>query len=151
MTVAIGNPALSTCLSTWFPVVEAAGLPVPKTEIIRAGEGVEPDLFTVVGDGLAGDGRVKLLCDEIAAAADRVGWPCFLRTGQGSGKHDWNRTCYLERREDVTAHVCALFEWSQMVDFLGLPCNVWVVRELLKTEPAFHAFSGRMPITREFR
>jgi hypothetical protein len=139
------------CLSYWFPRIEAAGLPVPKTEIIQASEAAVIDLFNVVGDGKPANHDAEPLFAAIAAAGDRLGYPAFLRTGQGSGKHDWQKTCYLQRAEDVPAHVCAIFEWSQIVDFMGLSCNVWVVREMLKTAPAFHAFYGKMPITREFR
>jgi len=34
---------------------------------------------------------------------------------------------------------------------MGLRWDVWVLRELLPTTPIFYAFSGRMPIVREFR
>lgn len=34
---------------------------------------------------------------------------------------------------------------------VGLPFDTWVVRKVLDTDPAFYAFWGQMPITREFR
>jgi len=56
----------------------------------------------------------------------------------------------LQRSEDIGQHVFNLVEFSEIVDFYGLPCDVWVVREFLDIEHSFHAFRG-MPIGREFR
>jgi hypothetical protein len=39
-----------------------------------------------------------------------------------------------------------------MVDMMGLPHDVWVVREMLPTQPVFHCkFYGNMPVVREWR
>ena len=44
------------CLSYWFPLIERAGLPVPKTEIVHSCElvglldGEKPDGFNARGD-----------------------------------------------------------------------------------------------------
>jgi len=46
----------------------------------------------------------------------------------------------------------ALVEWSEMVDFLGLPVNVWAVREMLPTQPLFRCAGYKgFPVVREFR
>lgn len=143
---------LTTCLSTWFPVIEAAGIPVPKTEILHASAEQCVALLELMGDRKQPrPGLLEPLYQAIADAGARMGWPCFLRTGQFSAKHNWKDTCFLQKPEEVPLHVGAIVEWSEMVDFLGLPYNVWVVREMLKTKPIFTAFHGQMPITREFR
>jgi len=125
-------------------VVQAAGLPVPETLIVWP----ESDLTPLVdGKGVSGFGR---FVKDLSGAAKAIGYPVFLRTGWGSGKHDWLDTCYVTREADLAQHVCNLVEWSACAGVMGLPTDVWAVREMLPTEPFFTAFRG-MPICREFR
>lgn len=135
-----------TCLSYWFPKIEAAGIPVPKTEIITT----EVDLDLLL-DNQMPEGFSQFVA-AIQSAGDRLGYPCFLRTGHTSGKHDWLRTCYLDHPcpNNIGRHIVNLVEFSACADFFGLPTQVWAVRELLKTESTFHAFWG-LPITKERR
>ena len=136
----------STCLSYWFPIIEAAGLPVPKTVIVRA----KSDL-TMLLDGQKPEGWETLLA-EIIDAAKTIGYPCFLRTGYGSGKHQWRDTCFVDQPEVLPLHVAALVEWSHVVDMMGLPTDVWVVREMLPVRPlAYLENYGGMPLVREVR
>ena len=130
------------CLSYWFPRIKAAGLPVPETRIVRT----KVDLTPL--DGLP-PGSSEFL-SRLSEAADAIGYPVFLRTGHGSGKHEWTRTCCVTEPKQLGQHVYNLVEWSCMVDMAGLPTNVWAVREMLPTTPLFTAFRG-MPICREFR
>ena len=135
-----------TCLSYWFPKIEATGVPVPRTSLvvttanlIRLLDGDEPDGF---------DSFIQLLGDE----ADKIGYPVFLRTGQGSGKHQWKDTCFVPNREALPSHVAALVDWSECVDMIGLPHHAWAVREMLPTIPACKLTAyGNMPLCREFR
>lgn len=144
-----------TRLSYWFPIIQAAGFRVPKTVIVKATENEINGLW----QRLDGDYSTKIdsLFDRLYAASYEVGHsavnsqPIFLRTDFTSGKHDWKRTCFVEEVCELPKHVFALAEFSACADFLGFPFDTWVVREFLKTSPAFHAFSGEMPITREFR
>lgn len=132
------------CLSYWFPKLLSADLPVPRTEIVRA----DCQLLDLL-DGKMPAGFLDFR-DKLLTACDKIGWPCFLRTGLTSGKHRWRDTCYLETVDDIESHIAALVEFSAMADFIGLPCDVWAVRETLPTMPLFHAFRD-MPICREFR
>ena len=133
-------------LAYWFPLVATAGLRVPHTIIV----GCEHDL-TCVLDGETPDGWDGLIAD-LQAAGDRLGWPCFLRTGHGSGKHDWANTCHVPSADVLPQHVAALVEWSHTVDLMGLPTGTWAVRELLDTTPLFRCEGyGGFPVTREFR
>jgi len=130
------------CLSYWYSILRESEVLVPKTKIIHT------DLQLIrLWDHKKLDGYGDLI-REITEAAIEMGFPCFLRTGQTSGKHDWKSTCYLESKDDVLSHVEQLAAFSDMVD---LPTNVWVVRELIKTAPAFTAFDGDMPIVKEAR
>jgi len=135
------------CLSYWLPLIEAAGLPVPRTVIVETDVELVALLDGESPIGLEG----FLIC--LRAAGDQLGWPAFLRTGHTSGKHEWKRTCYVPSGDKLGRHVYALVEFSNCVNEpLGLPTNVWCMRELLPTKPVFTAPAyGDMPICREFR
>lgn len=139
-----------TRLSYWFPIIRDAGLPVPKTEIISLTEAES----TAVAMAFFGEGprdEVDRLRDNVGRAADKLGGtPFFLRTDFTSAKHDWRNTCCVTEMTKIPRHLFAIWEYSECADFVGLPYDVWVVREMLNTVPLFHAFAG-MPITREFR
>lgn len=145
MTEAVAAKYDRNCLSYWFPKLVAAGVPVPRTKIVQwpghpwslsyplNGEPAPPEL-----DGFIAD---------LKAAALRISpvGPWFLRTGQGSGKHEWSKCCHLTDLDKILNHVCGLVEWSHLVDFLGLRHDVWVVREFLPTRPVavlprYHGF-----------
>jgi hypothetical protein len=133
-------------LAFWFPRIEAAGLKVPRTEIVET----SIDLMDLL-DGQT-PARWAGFMFDLEAAGDRIGWPAFLRTGHGSGKHEWNRTCFVGSRAVLSQHVSALVEWSACVDMWGLPTNVWAIRELIATAPLFVCSGfGGFPVTREFR
>jgi hypothetical protein len=137
--------------------LEAAGLPVPKTRIIhmppeaqeyiwKIFDGADPDW------GTAGGTACQNFVMEVQVAGEEMGWPCFLRTDYTSHKHDWEKTCFLKRPESVTAHVLAIVEFSEMADLLGMPWDVWAVREMLPTIPLGVCDRyGNMPVCREFR
>lgn len=148
-----------TCLSFWFPALLAAGLPVPRTEIVRLSEEDQDDLMAVVmaGEGYGppkGDGFDRLV-SQLRTHADRIGYPCFLRSGHFSGKHSWADTCYVTGPEQIADHVKAIQYMGECFSMMGMPCGVWVIREFLKPKPydvAFHADRfGGMPVRREFR
>lgn len=143
------------CLSYWFPILEAAGVKVPRTEIVRTNLHLSSILYAG-DDSYPGDDldpvRFESFIIELRAAADRIGYPAFLRTGQGSGKHNWRRCCYLSERMKIEDHVMALIEWSDMVDMIGLLTDVWCVRQMLPIKPIGVCDRyGGMPVTREFR
>jgi len=135
------------CLSYWFPKLLEAGIPVPRTVIYRTTTDLTPLC----------DGKEPERWDEflrlLGAAADSLGsWPIFLRTGQGSGKHQWKDTCFVPNREALANHIASLVEWSHMVDFFGLPHDVWCAREMLPVSPVVTLpMYGDMPLVTEVR
>lgn len=134
------------CLSYWFPKLESAGLPVPRTKIVKT----DVKLIWLL-DGKIPDGCKEFMA-ELGAAVKEIGLPCFLRTGQGSGKHFWKNTCHLTNLDLLEPHVAELVEWSECVDMFGLPYDVWVVRELLPTKPlAVASRYGDFPMVKEMR
>lgn len=134
----------TNCLSYWFPLIQSAGLPVPETIILRIPESA---LDWACGDSQEAP---RELIVQVADAAQRVGYPAFIRTGQTSEKHSWKDSCFLASPEQIASHVRELGEFSMMCDMFGLPFDVLAVRRMLPTSPAFIAFNG-MPIVREFR
>lgn len=139
------------CLSYWFPKLVAAGVPVPGTQIVTMPADLRSDFFAVF-DGEPLSDRAKAWCAELGVVAATMGSPCFLRTGQTSGKHNWSQTCYVADAAKIESHVLALIEFSECCDFMGLPWDVWCVREMLPTEPVGVAEDyGGMPFCREVR
>jgi hypothetical protein len=138
-----------TRLSFWFPLIKAAGLPVPKTQIV----GISPDEDRSMV--LLLDGNLppcwEDLINRIEVSAEAFGYPFFLRTDFTSNKHDWDDSCCVRNPAKLSHHVENLIAFSEMADmFGGVPVGAFVLREMLPTVPAFYAFNG-MPIVREFR
>ena len=138
-------------LSEWFPLLQATGIRVPRTTII---DSKRDDLLRILDGDHRDDSELndawRSLLEHIVDAGNEMGWPIFLRTGEGSGKHWWKDTCYVTAPEDVPSHVKSLIEWSALVDIMGLPDRFWVVREFLPLRYEFKAFL-EMPVAREFR
>lgn len=146
-----------TALSFWFPVLEAAGLPVPKTIMLDMPVKAQECIWKAF-DGEDGDeeqsAALKTFIWRVGNAARGHGIPAFLRTDHTSGKHNWRRTCYLDSDDARTigAHVFAIAEFSEICDMVGLPWSRWAVREYLPIIPLATCpnYEG-MPVCREFR
>lgn len=134
-------------MAHWFPPLEAAGLPVPRTVLVP----YDGDDLSLLLDGRRPRAWVELV-DGLRHAGAVVGWPMFLRTGHGSGKHEWERTCHVPSAAEVPARVAALVEWSALADLMGLPTRTWAAREMLDGDVLCRcAAYGGMPVVREFR
>jgi hypothetical protein len=131
------------CLSYWYPKI-CDVVPTPRTIIYRT---TVP--LVRIFDGVKPEGWDEFIYN-IGKATDVIGYPAFIRTGHTAGKHDWVKTCFLPSRNDLEAHIVSIIEYSEMASIIGLPIDVWVVRELLPTKPLGTAFLG-MPICKEFR
>jgi len=138
------------CLSYWFPKLAATGVPVPETRIVTT----DLPLCMLLDGPEQKDVRLEdwqAFVAEVRSAAKEIGgFPCFLRTGHGSGKHDWRTTCYVRDPNALGQHIFNLVEWSEMVDVFGLPTKVWAVRKLLPLLSSFTAFDG-FPVNVERR
>ncbi len=131
------------CITIWFPALLELGVNVPRTEIVE----LPVDLiYWAYGEP---DIRLDECIESITVACDKIGYPCFLRSGQTSGKHDWKKSCFVPSREVIRDHVYRIVEYGAMAD--DLPSTMFAARELIPTSPIFTAFYGEMPVTREFR
>jgi hypothetical protein len=137
-------PPNPNALSHWFRLIQAAGLPVPKTIIIR---GLSRAELWSMDDGARQENLINTIIPLVKSWGNEIGYPCFLRTGLSSFKHQWSKTCYLAGPDDAEKHVDNLCFSSLLND---LDCDEFVVRELLDTVWAFTAFDG-MPVAREMR
>lgn len=129
----------------WYPILQKTGVKTPKTRYVE----FPTDLaFEIIGEeepyAVTGIDYLSL----VKECADDIGYPCFIRGSHTSAKHYWKNTCYLEKPEDLRHHIKEIANFSAFVD---IPCEGFAVRELIPTTPLFTAFSGDMPITREFR
>ena len=135
-----------TNMAFWFPRIEEAGLPVPKTRMLHT----DVELYSLL-DGKTPSGYHKFM-GELQGCVLDVGMPAFLRTGHGSGKHSWSQTCFVRSIDDLPLHVTTLVDWSGSVDLWGLPVQDWAAREMLKPDVLFRCDGWRgFPVTREFR
>jgi hypothetical protein len=155
MTITESSPPLridKTALSYWFPKLQSAGLPVPVTTLLAMPVAAQESIWAAFDGKDVNVEAVKEFFGQLGVAAAKIGFPCFLRTDHTSGKHSWNRTCFLTSVDDIPQHVFDLAEYSEIVDLIGLPWDTWVVREFLPTIPLGTCKRyGGMPICREFR
>ena len=136
-----GSPTFCCNAEYWLPAAQKHAA-TPKTIIVP----VAHELLFLC-DGIKPKGYDELV-KNIENAANEVGWPAFIRTGQTSGKHDWKYTCGgCKSPSDIPRIIGMLTETSGMAD---LPLVNFMIREMLPTKPIFLAFED-MPVTREFR
>ena len=76
-------------------------------------------------------------------------WPVFMRTDYASHKHSWAKTCYVTGPDKIGDCVISLMEQTMMA--MGLPLQMFVLREYIPMHTIFEAFHGNMPINQEFR
>ena len=136
---------MKSCITHWLPLLLKSGVPTPRTEIVET----DCELIHLL-DGQAPDDFPDFIAALKDACEKVPGPPWFLRTGHTSGKHNWYDTCYLENIESLGQHVYYLEEYSACAGIMGLPTNVWAVREFLKLDVGFRAFRG-FPVNRERR
>jgi len=140
-----------TRLSYWFPKLQAAGLPVPRTIIVEAHDAELREIYKLFDGKTPGD-AVNPFIERIKSAADEIGYPCFLRTDHMSAKHEWADTCHLESPDVILSHVFSIIYFWECVNFAAPKCDVWAVREFLPTRPVGVCRDYKnMPVCREFR
>ena len=140
-----GKLEKESSLLYWYPKVKDV-LRTPKTAVLILSR-KERDALR---DALDGKGIPNSIIRKIHKYGDEIGYPLFLRSDQGSGKHEWRETCYVPDREVLIRHVIRLIEWHECAGIMGLQWNALVFRELIRFESIFASFWG-MPVARERR
>ena len=136
------NMQKDSSMLNWFPKIKDI-LPVPKTEILEISK---EETFKII-QLLDGDMISEELHQKIKAAANKIGYPLFMRSDQGSAKHDYDHSCHVASEDKLLGNLACLFEWHLMVDLWPVAI---VFRELLNLNSPFKAFDG-LPIAKERR
>ncbi len=128
----------------WYPKIEGR-VPTPKTRMLALGEDMA---FEILDDKeVLSDELFKFQVDLKGLIQELGGYPIFMRTDLVSGKHDWERTCYVQSEEVLFNNLHHLIDHALSIDQMP---NAIAVREFLQLDAPFKAFRG-MPIAREHR
>jgi len=114
----------------WFPKIAAAGLPVPETELVR----IDNRTLWPLCDGLPVPDAPEA---ELRQAAERIGFPCFIRSDQSSAKHSGPRAYRADSPEGVLPVVLDTFMDSCLKDLTVL---AFAFRRWLDLDAPFRAF-----------
>lgn len=136
------NMQQDSSMLNWFPKIKDI-LPVPKTEILEISK---DEMFEIIGL-LDGDMISEELHQKIKGATSKIGYPLFMRSDQGSAKHDYEHSCHVVSEDKLLGNLACLFERHLMVDLWPVAI---VFRELLPLYSDFTAFKG-LPIAKERR
>lgn len=138
----------------WYPNIKDMNIPQPKTVIIPLKK--EIDLTEILleheADFLTAKG-VKNHIDipAVEGACEKMGYPVFMRSDYTSHKHDWEGSCFVQKKEEIIPHIQNIIEFSLLADiFGGIPFTAVVIREYIKMAQLFTAFN-KMPVNPEWR
>lgn len=127
---------------TWFPPIEAAGLPVPRTIFVPF---YPNSLFPIVD----GKPAIDFPMDHMVRACEEIGYPVFIRTDLSSAKHDGPSAYRADSPDDLWRCVSATFHDNAMKDLAPF-VRAFMIREWLNLDGSFTAFRGHL-ISREWR
>lgn len=142
-------------MSFWLPKIEAAGLPTPKTIMLEMPDDAVRDLWSTF-DQEEPTGPWPAFVEMAKGRADEIGFPLFLRSAYFSGKHDWDRCCFVREREKLGEHMSNIAYMSECVGVgmgtVRTSWKTWALRELLPTVPVANCPGyTNMPVCKEFR
>ena len=126
----------------WHQKIKNLDIPQPKTEQYIF---PEEDLKYLYEE------KFKFDMDTLKKIAKKIGYPLFVRTDLASGKHSWNRSCYVEREKDLERHIIEVIESNLLADLFGLKFKALFFREFIPMDSKFTAFWGEMPVNPERR
>ena len=131
----------------WYPKVKNTRVPTPETEIVIL-KNQHSELMPICDGDFS---PIQDQWEEILTSARKIGFPLFMRTDEFSGKHQWKKTCFVQKEEDLKEHIKNLLEDSFMADLMGLPIRALVFRKYIPMQNLFKAFYGEMPVNPEIR
>lgn len=127
----------------WYPRIKSFDIPQPKTIFSEKKDWHFWAEF-LDNPGIMSNEDFEKIC----ALADSIGYPLFMRTDLASGKHNFNKTCFIRTRNELKSHIPELVEENFMHDLLFTSL---VFREYIQLESDFTAFWGELPVARERR
>lgn len=145
----IVNDKDKTSLLYWYPKVSDLGILTPKTKIVPLLDKERKEYLFGEDDGF-NTGRLEKEIKKVIKKELKL--PVFMRTDYYSGKHNWDRTCYIDTLDKVHKNLFELVVESKMADIMGpgLPINAIIMREFISMDSRFTAFFG-MPVNPERR
>lgn len=135
----------------WFPIIKDLPIPMPKTFWVEIPYDVFCEWMYLDFDERGKKLKIEAYAEQIISKAREIGYPLFLRTDQASGKHSWEKSCYVEKEEDLFNHIYEVVEFNFIADIIGLHCDALVFREYIPMASQFTAFWGKLPINPERR
>lgn len=133
----------------WFPRIEQAGLPVPRSEFVAYDHMAAVGMFE---DGSPYPAWADMLLEVCARIVKVGGPPAFIRTDLSSAKHS-SPTAYRVDTllpKGTGQGICDAIIDNEMKHMFGPSPQAIMVREWLNLEAPFVAFGG-LPIAREWR
>jgi len=135
---------IKTSMALWYPKIQQLEyIPKPDTILILLSKEESINLESLI-DGGTPDQR---LLNRIKVAANKIGYPIFLRTDYLSAKHEWEEACFVPSEKDLNSHLFRLVETSMMCD---QALRALAIRQYIPMESKFKAFRG-LPIAKERR
>lgn len=130
----------------WHPKVESV-YRTPKTIFVPYNHGACVSLMEMEdGDPAPWNDAVT----AISEAAEKIGYPVFIRTDLSSAKHAGPKAYKADSMDDVVGVFARTVEDSEMKFWTAQPPEAIMVRQFLELHHTFTAFRG-LPIAREFR
>ncbi len=133
----------------WYPKIKDLGVPMPRT-ILLPYEKMREVTKAVLYENEDPPLHWLTYLVEVETAAETIGYPIFIRSDEASNKHDWLHSCYVEKPEDLEAHMFNIVEFLEMQFLSDLVIRGFVIREFMELDVRFTAFNG-FPVAREFR
>ena len=127
----------------WFPPIQAAALPVPRTMFVE----YNPMSLWPICDGQ--EPLPDFPVEKLKETAAQMGYPVFVRTDLASAKHDGPKSYRADSEEDLLRCICRTFEDNAMKSIVD-STRCWMFREFLNIGHSFTGFSG-LPIGKEWR
>lgn len=144
------NPKDKNSLLYWYPKISDLGIPTPETKIVLLSDRERKE-YLFGEDDWFNTSRLEKKVEKVIKEEFKL--PIFMRTDYYSGKHSWNKTCYVDNLGKLSKNLFELVVESKMADVMGagLPLNAVVVRGFIPMDSKFTAFFGEMPVNPERR
>jgi len=130
-------------MNYWYLKIKHLNIPMPKTKIPVTKPVRDWWRLLDGGDTLSEDEK-QMIGD---AAAEVGGYPVFMRSDLCSGKHSFERTCFVQNEDAVIRQIWAIVDENACCDCM---MESIVIREYIPPAAAFKAFEG-LPIAPERR
>jgi len=134
----------------WYPRIKELGILTPETIFIKYDH---RRLVSGMEYGVDISESLNLTVEGIKTAAEKIGYPIFLRTDLGSAKHSGPSAYFIDSMDDkkIRKVLFGLVEDQEMKFWLEKEGPLYLmIRKFIESDYSFTAFGG-LPIAREWR